>query len=405
VLSALLTLASLAIYFHLGDLEEPRRFALALATIGFFWAPESVKPLGTGLWLAAVAAAAWLAQVAGSGRGGLPLWLAASTFSALLVVQGGSRAASHYLPPAEGELGTAQRRAIRAQLRIAVGAFLAAYLFGGAAPALGAVVVALSASFFLRYVLLQAKFLGLPAVAVTREARGIVWAQRWVLLALFAVLSTKLPDALVGSSDRGPLLLTAGLLLVLAALLFVLSLVRGGFPRSFVRWASFGAGIALAVSVTAVLVELESWGPSRYRFFASAGIFFLVALPLVRDQTRLFEAHASLAALVPPSSLSAMMAPVAALNGTRWALPTTVFLAALSALTLAYQALLAFRGRAPGRLYLTLSLLVTLLLFFSASGGGAWQVFGLSVGLVLYSVDFFDRVWRMERVRARIPPS
>jgi hypothetical protein len=393
-----LVAAALALYFFLGDLDEPRRFALALATIGFFWAPESEKPLRVGLWLLGVASVAWVAQVVGRGTGGLALWTATSVAAVLLVVRGGSRASLHYLPIAGSESGVSERRAVRLQLRVAILLFVAAYLFGSTSPGAFAFVVAASAAFFLRYILLQSKFLGIPAAALAKRS-GIVWAQRWMVLALFAALSRFEKEV------PGPLFVTAALLALLAALVFVLALVRAGFDRSFVRRASFAAGIGLAVTVTAVLVELESWGPSRYRVFASAGIFFLVALPLVRDQTKLFHERSGVAALVPESTLSAMMVPLTALNGTRWALPTTVFLFAFGALVLVYHAVVAIRDGATGRLYLSLSLLVTVYLFLSASGGGAWQVFCLSVGLSLYSVDFFERVWRSRRARERISES
>jgi hypothetical protein len=48
---------------------------------------------------------------------------------------------------------------------------------------------------------------------------------------------------------------------------------------------------------------------------------------------------------------------------------------------------------------------VLVYLFFTGGGGGAWQIFFLSVGLVLYAVDLFERVWRTAPSRERIRES
>lgn len=404
-LALALVAGAVFLYFHREGLDEPRRVILALATLGFFWAPESSRPLRVGRWLLAVAVVAWVAQEAGRGTGGLPLWIAASVAGAALIVRGGSRAARHLLPAAGNETADGQRSAVRTALRLSVAAFLVGYVFGGASPAAGALVVSVSATFFLRYLLLQAKFLGVPAHPLSRTA-GLVPSQKWIVLALFALVGTTgVADRLLGSRGPGPLLVTAALLSVLAGLVFVFAIVRAGFPRSFVRRASFAAGVGLAVTLTAILVELESWGPSRYRFFASAGIFFLVVLPLVKDQTKLLEDHPRLSALVPPATVSAMMAPLTALNGTRWSLPTTVFLFAFAELALVHFLLVAIRERAPGKLYLGASIALLLFVFVTGGGGGAWQIFFLGFGLVLYAVDLFERMWRRARSHERIQES
>jgi len=398
-LSAALVAGSVLVYFFRFDLEEPRRYLMALATLGFFFAPISEKPLHAGLWLLGVAIVAWGAQVAGSGWGGFPLWLACSVAGALLVVRGGSRAARHYLPEAGSETGRSLQRAIRAQLQISVGLFLGGYVFN---RWFGTILVALSAAFFIRYVLLQSKHLGVVAAPLPLET-GIVPSQRWVVLLLFVVVGgTRLPQALLGG-DQGSLLLTASLLLVTAALVFVLSLTRTGWPRPFVRRASFAAGVVLAVAVTAVLVELESWDRSRYRVFASFCIAFLVVLPFLKDRTRLLVAWPRLAALVPPVALSAMMTPVTALSGARTSSSTTVFLFAFSVLMLAYYSLVGIRTRAGGSIYLAASLGLVLYLFFTGGGDRGWQVFLFSLGFVLYAIDRLERVWRESHARERIP--
>lgn len=398
-LSAALVAGSVLVYFFRFDLDEPRRYLMALATLGFFLAPLSERPLRVGLWLLGVAIVAWGAQIAGSGWGGFPLWLACSVAGALLVGRGGARAARYYLPEAGSETGRSLQRGIRAQLQISVALFLGGYVFN---RWFGTLLVALSAAFFIRYVLLQSKHLGIVAAPLILEP-GIVPSQRWALLLLFAIVGgTRLPKALLGEY-QGSLLLTAALLLVTAALVFVLSLTRTGWPRSFVRRASFAAGVVLAVAVTAVLVELESWDRSRYRVFASFCIAFLVVLPFLKNQTKLLVAWARLAAVVPPAALSVMMAPVTAISGTKASSSTTVFLVAFSVLMLAYYSLVGIRMRATGTVYLAASLSLVLYLFFAGGGDRGWQVFLLSLGFVLYAIDRLERVWRESRARERIP--
>jgi hypothetical protein len=400
-LAGALVAGSILVYVFRFDLEEPRRYVMALAALGFFLAPVSEKPVRTGLWLLGAAVVAWAAQVAGSGRGGFLLWLACSVAGALLVVRGGSRAARYYLPEAGSDAGRSLQRSIRAQLQIAVVLFLAGYVFDGW---YGALLVALSAAFFVRYVLLQSKHLGITALPLPRET-GIVPSQRWVVLALFAIAGgTDLPRELLGE-DRSSLLLTAALLLVTAALVFVLSLTRTGWPRSFVRRTSFAAGVFLAVAATAVLIELESWDPARYRIFTSLCIAFLVVLPFLRSQTKLLEGSPRFTALVPPAALAVMMAPVTAIGGKTASSSTTIFLFAFSVLMLVYYVIVGLRAKARGTLYLAASLALVLYLFFAGRGDRSFQVFFVSAGFMLYAVDRFERVWRESRSRERISTS
>jgi hypothetical protein len=402
-LSAALVVGSVLVYLFRFDLEEPRRYLMALATLGFFFAPLSEKPLRAGLWLLGVAVVAWGAQIAGTGWGGFPLWLACSIAGSLLVVRGGSRAARYYLPEAGSETGRVLKRTIRAQLQVSVALFLMGYVVNRWFATLA---VGLSAAFFIRYVLLQSKHLGIVATPLSMD-RGIVPSQRWAILVLFAVVGgTRLPRNLLGE-DRGSLLLTAALLLVTAALLFVLSLTRTGWPRPFVRRASFSAGIVLAVAVTAVLVELESWERSRYRVFASFCIAFLVVLPFLKNHTKLFLAWPRFSTLVPPGALSVMMAPVTAISGmaSSSSSSTAVFLLAFSVLMLTYYVVVDLRARGRGTIYLAASLGLTLHLFFGGSGDRAWQVFLVSLGFVLYAIDRLERVWRESREGERIPSS
>jgi hypothetical protein len=195
-LSAALVAGSVLVYFFRFDLEEPRRYLMALATLGFFFAPLSERPLRAGLWLLAVAVVAWGAQIAGSGWGGFPLWLGCSVAGALLVVRGGSRAARYYLPEAGSETGRSLQRDIRIQLQISVALFLSGYVFN---RWFGTLLVALSAALFIRYVLLQSKHLGMVAAPLTPES-GIVPSQRWVVLVCSGRRGTGLPR--ISGEDR-----------------------------------------------------------------------------------------------------------------------------------------------------------------------------------------------------------
>lgn len=409
-LVAALVAASLAVFFFRDEIPEVRRLVLALAAIGFFFAPLSDRGLSLVLWLPAVAAVAWSARwIAGADGGAVP-WLLGSIAGALLAVRGGGRAAQYYLPRASGETGTAEQRALRRQLRAAVLLYLGVYLYDGLGPAARGVAVAragalfLAAVFFLRYLLLQAKFLGLVSAPLSRE-RGIVPAQRWPLLLLFGLVGgTELPSRLLPGNDGGSLLVTSALLFLLAGLVFVLGLSRSELPRSVVRWASFLAGMVLAMLLAAVLVELEGWAPERFAAFVALSSFVLVVLPFVAATTRLLEALPHASELVPRAIVGVMMAPVTAVNGPRWGLPSSGFLFSLAALVLVYWLVVALRTRGPLRLYLAASLAVMLWLFAGggiawAESGSAWQVFLLALGFALHAVDRFER-WRVAK-----PPS
>jgi hypothetical protein len=398
--TAALVAGSVLVYVFRLDLEEPRRWLLALATLGFFFAPLSDKPLRGKIWLLGVALVGWTVQIAGSGRGGFGLWLASSVAAALLVVRGGSRAAGYYLPQASGEEGSRLQRRIRTQLEISVVLFLGGYLFD---RWFGTLLVALSAVFFVRYVLLQSKSLGIGAAPLSIDP-GIVFAQRWPVIGLFAVLASGLPGAMPAEA-RSSLLLTATLLLVTAALLFTLSLTRTDWPRSFVRRASFAAGIYLAIGLTAVLVEMESWDRARYRVFVSLCISFLVVLPFVARETRLFVSHPRFSALAPSPALGVMLAPITAIAGIDEASATAVFLFVFSVLWIAYYLLLSVRTKEGPAVYLAVNLMLTSYLFFAGSGDRSWQVFAVSFGVLFYAIDRVERVWRESRARERISAS
>jgi hypothetical protein len=172
-----------------------------------------------------------------------------------------------------------------------------------------------------------------------------------------------------------------------------------------VRRTSFAAGVFLAVAATAVLIELESWDPARYRIFTSLCIAFLVVLPFLRSQTKLLEGSPRFTALVPPAALAVMMAPVTAIGGKTASSSTTIFLFAFSVLMLVYYVIVGLRAKARGTLYLAASLALVLYLFFAGRGDRSFQVFFVSAGFMLYAVDRFERVWRESRSRERISTS
>jgi hypothetical protein len=397
-LVSVLVAGAVLVYFFRFDLEEPRRCLMALATAGFFFAPLSAKPLRVWPWLLGLGVTAWAAQIAGTGRGGLALWAGCSVAGSLLLMRGGSRAATYYLPEASSDAGRSLQREIRSQLQVSVALFLAGYLLD---RPVGALLVAASALFFLRYALLQSKHLGIPAVPLVLE-RGLVPSQRWVVLVLLALTAgTRLPRELLGE-DRGSLMFTAALLLATAAVVFVLSLTRMGWPRSLLRRASFAAGLFLAVAGTAVLVELESWDRARYRVFASICIAFLVVLPFLESQTKLFTRWPHASMLVPSAALGVMMAPVSAMGVTRESSSTAVFLAAFSTLLLAYYLLVGVRAKAKGNVYLAASLGLVLFTILGGGGDRAVQVFLISLGFALYAIERIECVWRESRARATI---
>lgn len=391
------------VYFFRGQLDEPRRAVGALIAVAFFWAPESDEPLRGRWWLLAAAMTAWGTRTAGLGAGGFPLWAACSAAGAVLAVRGGSRAARYLLPEALGEEAERKRRTVRLQLQLAVAFFLTACLVPGTGP----FAVFVAAAFFVRYALLQSKLLDVPPVALSKST-GIVPAQKWLVLLFFLfVAGTPYLDSLLGPEGggrggEGRVVLTAALCMVLAALIFVLALVRCGWPRAFVRRVSFFAGIGLAVALTAVLARLESWNVERYGVLTSAVVFFLVVLPFLESTTRLFDLYPRAGFLVPPAILGAMSAPLTAVGGSVGPPPSGGVLFAFALLMLVYELVVALRLRAAGTLYLSAAIGATLFLSVCSRPGGPWKIFLVSVGLLLYAVDLFDRVWRKCQPHERI---
>ena len=204
-------------------------------------------------------------------------------------------------------------------------------------------------------------------------------------------------------NDTAPLLLTSLLLLVLAALIFVIALVRLQqarlWAKPLVRRTSFYAGMALAVALAAVFVELEAPGPRRLITFTTACSFALVLLPFVNSTTRLLSAYPHASFLVAPPVLAVMNAPLTAVNGLSGMATFTAFLFAFAVLMIVYQLLVVVGEHQRGTLYLLASLGVLLVIFFSngaawADSGGAWKIFLIALGFVLYAVDLLERASR-----------
>ena len=406
VLLTALVAVSLLVYQYRPYVGEARRVILALTAVGFFLAPLSTRPLRLALWLPAVAAVAWGGKMAGAGYGGLPLWLVCSVAGGALAIRAGGRAATYYLPGAENEEGIALQHVIRRNLLAALFVFAIVFVWDGFSPFLRAGLFLVAAMLFLRYLLLQSKFLHLPITPYLSapEARGFVASQKWPVLTLALLIgATQWPDAWLGMNDTAPLLLTSLLLLVLAGLIFVIALVRlqqaGLWARSLVRRTSFYAGMALAVALAAVFVELVAPGPARRITFTTSCTFVLVLLPFVNSTTRLLSAYPNACFLVAPPVLAVMSAPLTAVNGLGGISSSPAFLFAFAVIMIVYQLLVVVGEQGRGTLYLLASLGVLATIFFSDGAawterGGAWKIFLIALGFVLYAIDLLERATR-----------
>ena len=404
LVAALVVTGSALVYFYRPQIADERRFILTLAAAGFFFAPISNRPLSLLIWFPAVALVAWGGRFAAIGDGDLWLWLACSMVGAACAVRAGGRAATYYLPVAGNEDGLTMRRTIRGNLQVSF-LLLAAVFIGDSFetiyPFVRAVVLLLSAVWFLRYLLLQAKYL---RVSVKRlGVTGLVPAQRWPLLSVVLVLgATRLADRLLPGGDDGPLLITAMLLFILAGLILAMALVRLGWPKPLVRKTSFLSGMGLAVALAAVVVELEAWGPIRFTMFTTLCIFVLLVVPFAHTTTKLFDSYPRASDLIGPPVLSVMVAPLTAMNGWRWELTSTGFLFAFAVVMLVYHFVVATREGFGGRVYLAASLATLAVLFLAngtawAESGAAWKVFLIALGFVLYAVDLRDRATKVAK--------
>ena len=398
LLTALLVTGSTLVYFYRPQIADERRFILALAAAGFFFAPISNRPLKLLIWFPAVALTAWGGRFAAIGDGDLWLWLACSIVGAACAVRAGGRAATYYLPEAGNEAGDTMRRTIRRNLQVSF-LLLTVVLIGDGFETLHsfvrAVLLLLSAVWFLRYLLLQAKYLQLAVKPL--GTTGLVPAQRWPLLIVVLVMgATRLADRLLPAGDDGPVLITSMLLLIFGGLILTMALVRLEWPRPLIRKTSFLAGMGLAVALAAVVVELEVSGPARLASFTRVCMFVLLVVPFAHTTTKLFDPYPRASVLIGPPVLSVMVAPLTAMNGWRWELASAGFFFAFAVVMLVYHFAVATREGFGGRVYLAASLAALAALFLAngtawAESGAAWKVFLIAVGFVLYAVDLRDR--------------
>jgi hypothetical protein len=398
LLVGLLVTGSALVYVFRAQIPDERRFILALVAAGFFFAPLSSRPLRLAVFLPGVALVAWGGRSAAMGDGDVLLWLVCSVVGAALAVRAGGRAAKFYLPEAGNDSGRIMRRIIRGNLQVAFVLFVVVFVADGYGSLSGLVrgaLLSFSAIWFLRYLLLQSGYLHLPAKPL--GVGGLVPAQRWPFLIGVTVLgATDLGDRLLPGGDDGPLLITSMLLLILAGLVFSMTLVRLGWPRALVRRTSFIGGMGLAVALAAVVVELEAWGPARFTSFTTLCMFVLVVVPFTRSTTKLFSPYPRVSDLIGPPVLPVMMAPLTAVNGWRWELTSTGFFFAFAVVMIVYHLAVATREGFGGRWYLVASLAALGIVFFAngaawSPNGAAWKVFLIALGFVLYAVDLRDR--------------
>jgi hypothetical protein len=421
-LVSLLTLGAGLLHVFADSLGEPRRWILALMTAGFFAAPESQTRLRFPVWLAATGLAA-LAGRHAEDYGIVSLLLVAFVGAALLV-RGGERASSYYLPNGGSDRDDARRSIIRRTLQLSLTLFVFVFLIDGylrsgllanttLIQTLRLVLLFSSAMSFIRYVREQSR--GQPLEPV--PAGHLVPSQRWTYLILLAVLLlTPLPHELMarlGNESDRTLFMTSGFLMLLATSLFLASLIRLGraqrWSRRATRWSSFLAGIFLAQSLFAYMVDLGyridpvgggALSPRAIQGIKTVHIFivtlFLVVLPFVHDKTRLLRRFPKTSFFVAPPILAIMSTPLVAINGDRWHLASTGFLYFV-ALLIVFRYLWDRLGReCGGRLYV-ISALVLLLaggaLDASSSDplSSTIKLFVVSLSFVLYGVDLFDR--------------
>jgi hypothetical protein len=212
----------------------------------------------------------------------------------------------------------------------------------------------------------------------------------------------------------------------LATAVFLAALVRlqrrSTWTRRSTRWASFVAGIFLAHSLFAFLFDLgyrvDPLGGGFFTTRAAQGIksvylfistFFLIVMPFVRQQTLLVSRYPTLSYFVAPTALSVMFAPLAAINGWRWLLPSEVFLFFLALIIVGYHLLSTFRKKEAGKLYLlaTMGLLVMgayLDVRDLEPMKSVYKLFALSLAFVFYTLDLYDRAGDFKKPEPNLLP-
>jgi hypothetical protein len=422
VLTTLLALGAGLLHVFADSLGEPRRWILALMAVGFFAAPESRNRLRFPLWLVATALVAWVGRYV-EDLGIVPMLLVAFAGAALLV-RGGERASSHYLPEATTVLDHTRRTTIRRYLQASLALFVVVFLIDGylrsgpladttSLQFIRLVLLFSSAVSFIRYVVEQSRDQPHEPVPMGQ----LVPSQRWTYLIVLAVLLlTPLPHRLMarlGNESDRTLFLTSGFLMLLASAFFVASLIRLGrvrrWSRRATRWSSFLAGIFLAQSLFAYMVDLGyrfdpvgggALSPRAIQGVKTVHLFivtlFLVVLPFVHEKTRLLRRYPKTSFFIAPPILATMSSPLVAINGDRWHLASSGFLF-FAALLIVFRYLWDSRTRGRGETWYFATAWVLLL------AGGVVdalnpdpmsfiiKLFIVSSSFVLYGVDLFDR--------------
>ena len=422
VLVMFLTLGAGLLHIFADSLGEPRRWILALMTVGLFAAPESRTRLSFPIWLASTGLVAWSGRYAEDQ--GVVLLLLVAFFGAALLIRGGERAASYYLPEVTEDLDNARRTTIRRYLQASIAIFVVVFLIDGYLRSgllddtasilfLRLVLLFSSAASFIRYVVEQSRGQRLERV----PAGQLVSSQRWTYLILLGpLLLTPLPHLLLArlgkQSDR-TLFMTSGFLMLLATAFFVAALIRlgraGHWSRRATRWSSFLAGVFLAQSLFAYMVDLGyridpvgggAMTPRAVQGIKTVHIFivtlFLVVLPFVHEKTSLLRRYPKPSFFIAPPVLAVMSAPLVAINGDRWDLASTGFLYFLALFILFHYLWDGLGQERRETVYFTAVLVLlltagTLDAISSQTMHSIIKLFVISVSFVLYGVDLYDR--------------
>ncbi len=418
VLATILAIAGFVVSQLGSEIGEPRRWVLALSVIGLLAAPALEVRLRVPVWIAAGGLFAWLGRLFSEQAAPAWAWLLLAVGAAALVVRGGERLCHYVLPGANDDEGRSLRWSIRRELLLSAAIFCAVYVAEGVVPAwpawpgLRVALLFLSGALFVRYLLLQSKYLGVTAVPLFSqpESSGFVASQRWPYLILASIVGlTPVPDRLLGTTeeDHRVILLTSTMLFAFAAGIFIASLLRGQrnrkWSRRTVRAASFAAGLFLAVGLYAVLVQLNAGrvpvveAPIRadavtglQSVFVLFSTFFLIVLPFAKARTRLVG-DGSFSFFVGPSVLAVMNAPMTVVNGDRWPLASTWFLLSVTFLIVTYHIVVAWRAKAAGRAYLVAVAAVLIVGSFWGQSHVVYKTLLISTGLAFYAFDLFDR--------------
>jgi hypothetical protein len=422
VLLLFITSSGGLLFVFADSLGEPRRWILALMTVGFFAAPESRTRLSFSIWLASTGLTAWAGRHIENHGVGFPLLVA--FFGTALLIRGGERAASYYLPEVTKDLDHARRTTVRRYLQASLALFVVVFLIDGYLRSglladttsirfLRLVLLISSASSFIRCIHEQSRGQRLEPVSAGRLVPSLRWTYSILLgLLLLTPLPHRLMARLGNDSDR-TLFMTSGFLMLLATAFFLASLIRlgraGRWSRRATRWSSFLAGIFLAHSLFAYMVDLgyriDPVGGGVLTARAVQGIktvhifivtLFLVVLPYVNEKTDLLRRYPKPSFFVAPPILAVMSSPLAAINGDRWALASTGFLY-LVALFIVFHGLWDSLGRERRETFFYTAVLILLVTggvldsLASDTSSSIIKLFVVSLGFVLYGVDLYDR--------------